>query len=218
MSRLTEYRVFFREFRRNFHTTGSIMPSSGSLAKALARFVRTDDDAADKPKRILEVGPGTGAVTSRIVRHLGEQDAFDLCELNDAFVATLQGRFETEPAFSKVKDRVRILHQMVQAMPEDTKYDVIISGLPLNNFSGDDVGEILGTFRRLLAPQGVLSFFEYVAVRPVRTVIGSKKEKARIREVGGHLDQLLKQHEFRRDMVLLNVPPAWVHHVRFDAK
>ncbi len=237
MSRLTEYRIFFREFRRNFHTTGSIMPSSGSLAKALSRYVGqannsneqsqhasgehapnddTPDNVAEQGggQRILEVGPGTGAVTSRIVRQMGPHDTFDLCELNDSFVATLKERFEQEPAFQRVSERSRILHQMVQDMPEDAKYDVIISGLPLNNFSGEDVDNILQTFRRLLAPGGVLSFFEYVAVRPVRKVIGKKAERARIRRVGELLEELLSQHEIKRDLVLLNVPPAWAHHVR----
>jgi phospholipid N-methyltransferase len=141
-------------------------------------------------------------------------DTFDLCELNDSFVATLQGRFETEPAFQPVRERSRILHQPVQDMAKDAKYDVIISGLPLNNFSGEDVDDILRTFRRLLAPGGVLSFFEYVAVRPVRSVIGRKAERARIRRVGELLHELLGQHEIKRDLVFMNVPPAWAHHVR----
>ncbi len=217
MSRLTEYRIFFREFRRNFHTTGSIMPSSGSLAKALSRYVGASDDGnSTTGQRILEVGPGTGAVTSRIVRKMRDNDVFHLCELNDSFVETLRQRFESEPAFQRVRDRATILHQKVQDMPEDARYDVIISGLPLNNFSGDDVDEILQTFRTLLAPGGVLSFFEYVAVRPVRKVIGKKPERARIRRVGELLHELLSKHEIKRDLVPLNVPPAWAHHVRIE--
>lgn len=219
MSRFTEYRIFFREFRKNFHTTGSIMPSSGSLAKALARYVgqgQSAEKTEGNGQRILEVGPGTGAVTSRIVRKMRDGDTFDLCELNDSFVATLKERFENEAAFQRVRERSNILHQMVQDMPEGTTYDVIISGLPLNNFSGEDVDNILQTFRRLLAPGGVLSFFEYVAVRPVRKVIGKKPERARIRRVGELLHDLLNKHEIKRDLVMLNVPPAWAHHVRIE--
>ncbi|MDA7977143.1 MAG: methyltransferase domain-containing protein [Pirellulales bacterium] len=216
MSRLTEYRIFFREFRRNFHTTGSITPSSGFLAKALARFVNADQSSSAKGQRILEVGPGTGAVTSRIVRQMSSEDTLDLCELNDSFVATLKRRFEIERAFQRVAARHRILHQMVQDMPEDAQYDIIISGLPLNNFSGQDVDDILWTFRRLLAPGGVLSFFEYVAVRPVRSVVGTKPERARIKKVGELLHDLLSKHEIKRDLVLLNVPPAWAHHIQIS--
>jgi hypothetical protein len=29
------------------------------------------------------------------------------------------------------------------------------------------------------------------------------------------LGTLCRQHEFARQMVVANVPPAWVHHVRF---
>ena len=59
-----DYRVFWREFRENFHTTGAVLPSGRSLAAALCYYLNGDG----RPKRILEVGPGTGAVTRTIVR------------------------------------------------------------------------------------------------------------------------------------------------------
>ena len=80
---LSDYRLFFQEFRRNFHSTGSIAPSSRWLAGALSRYVA----AGTGPQKILEVGPGTGAVTQRLVRVLGFQDHLDLVELNEAFAA-----------------------------------------------------------------------------------------------------------------------------------
>ncbi len=40
---LKDHRLFFRQFRENFHTTGSIAPSSRWLAQALASFVAGDD-------------------------------------------------------------------------------------------------------------------------------------------------------------------------------
>src|SRR5262245_8969318 len=91
-----EYRVFFREFRRNFQTTGAIAPSGRRLAKALARFV---SERRNGERRILEVGPGTGAVTRAIVAAMGPADRLDLVELNDTFVDVLRRRFETDPAF-----------------------------------------------------------------------------------------------------------------------
>jgi phospholipid N-methyltransferase len=63
---MREYRLFWREFRQNFHTTGAILPSGRALARALARFVRAERSRV----RILEVGPGTGAVTREIVAAL----------------------------------------------------------------------------------------------------------------------------------------------------
>src|SRR5271170_6627901 len=92
----TDYRVFWREFRQHYHTTGAIAPSGRALARALARFAAQQHPA---PRRILEVGPGTGAVTETLVRGLGPEDRLDLVELNDRFVQRLRDRFQHEPAF-----------------------------------------------------------------------------------------------------------------------
>ena len=73
----------------------------------LARFAA---EPADHPRRILEVGPGTGAVTRCLVNALGPQDRLDLVERNDSFVACLGRRLQTEPAFQAVADRVSVLH------------------------------------------------------------------------------------------------------------
>jgi phospholipid N-methyltransferase len=91
---------------------------------------------------------------------------------------------------------------------------VIVSGLPLNNFAATDVERILAALRDLLAPGGTLSFFEYIAVRPLRTLVSGRAERDRLRGIGKALGNLLGDREIRRDAVWLNVPPAWVHHVR----
>jgi phospholipid N-methyltransferase len=209
-SKLAELRLFFREFRRNFHTTGSITPSSRFLGKALARFVGGNG----QPRRVLEVGPGTGAVTTHIVERLGPRDRFDLVELNDSFVDLLHRRFAEEPELRAVADRTRILHQRVEEVADEGAYDAIVSGLPLNNFSAADVEQILAALAKLAKPGGTLSFFEYVAVRPVRAAFAGAAERQRLRDIGRLLKGLLGKCEIRRDCVLANVPPAWVHHVR----
>jgi phospholipid N-methyltransferase len=209
--RWQENTVFFREFMRNFHTTGAILPSGRFLAAALARFV---GEGSPQPRRILEVGPGTGAVTRRILANMGPADRIDLVELNDAFVGQLRRRFEHEPAFQFAADRARVLHCRIEELPCEDCYDLIISGLPLNNFSVAAVEEILGALQRLLASGGTLSFFEYMAVRPARALISGRSERARLHGIGRAMRALLDGREIRRDAVLLNVPPAWVHHVR----
>ena len=210
---LRDYRLFFQQFRRNFHSTGAIAPSGRWLGSALARYVRDGSGA----RRILEVGPGTGAVTSHIVRSLGPDDRFDLVELNDEFVAHLRRRFEDDPPFAAVAARSQVIHRPLEELPHDTTYDLIVSGLPLNNFDADNVRSILAAFTRLLKPGGTLSFFEYIAVRPARSLVSSRGERQRLRSISEQLGSLLSQHEIRRDWILPNLPPAWVHHVRFDA-
>ena len=213
MSFLGDYRIFFREFRQTFQTTGAVLPSGRFLARSLTSFVA----APGQSRRVLEVGPGTGAVTREIVRVLGPADQFDLVELNDRFVERLRQRFIEEPDFQQVADRSRVLHQGVETLPADQPYDLIVSGLPLNNFSVELVQTILTSLRRLLKPGGTLSFFEYIAIRHAKGIVSPKQDRERLRGITQALNELLVPHEIRRDWIWLNVPPAWVHHVRIPA-
>lgn len=207
-----DHRVFFQEFRRNYHTTGAIAPSSRWLAAALSRYMREPGSN----RRVLEVGPGTGAVTRAIVAALAAGDRFDLVELNDNFVELLRRRFAGDPAFQAVADRSRVLHQRVEDLPPEPQYDLIISGLPLNNFSVADVERILAALQQVIKPGGILSFFEYVAIRRAKAIICGAADRQRLQGIARLLGTLCTQHEIRRDCVLSNLPPAWVHHLRFE--
>jgi len=211
--RLSDYRVFWREFRGNFHATGAVMPSGRLLARALARFV----GQSARPQRVLEVGPGTGAVTRAIVAALRPDDRLDLVELNAEFVRALERRFEADQPFCDVAEQSRVLHRPVESLEDEAPYDLIVSGLPLNNFSVPEVENILRVFRRLLRDGGHLSFFEYIAIRSARAMVSRGAERARLRGIGQALARLLEPHEVRREWVWPNVPPAWVHHVRLPA-
>jgi phosphatidylethanolamine/phosphatidyl-N-methylethanolamine N-methyltransferase len=210
---LHDHRVFWRQFRDNYHTTGAIAPSSRFLGRALVRYV---GQQPGEPQRVLEVGPGTGSVTAHLVRQLGPDDRLDLVELNEQFVRRLNERFAHEPAFRKVSNRSRVLHQRLESLPPTGEYDLIVSGLPLNNFAVADVEHILATFRGLLRPGGVLSFFEYVAIRQARALVSGRKERTRLKGIARALDGILGAHEIKRDCVWPNLPPAWVHHVQLS--
>jgi phosphatidylethanolamine/phosphatidyl-N-methylethanolamine N-methyltransferase len=207
---MSDYRVFLRQFFRRYHTTGAILPSGRRLASALCRYVREGEG----PRRILEVGPGTGAVTARLVEVLRPDDHLTLVELNDEFVQHLKGRFATEPSFQAVSGRTELVHCRLEELPGNGCYDRIISGLPLNNFAAADVEQILAVFDRLLKAGGVLSFFEYIAIRRVKQVVSGRAERQRLREIGRLLDDLFDRRQIRCDAVWPNVTPAWVHHVR----
>ncbi|MGD0896795.1 MAG: methyltransferase domain-containing protein [Thermoguttaceae bacterium] len=210
---LSHCRLFFQEFRQNFRTTGAVLPSGRRLARALARFVRQRDGTG--PRRILEVGPGTGAVTREIIAAMGPEDRLDLVELNDRFVACLGERFKSDPFFASVADRSRVLHCPVEHLPPDGSYGVIVSGLPLNNFGVNEVRRILDALKLLAAAGGTLSFFEYVALRRLKGMLSGPAERGRLRGIGRVLGDLLKSRQVQRDGIWANVPPAWVHHVRF---
>jgi phospholipid N-methyltransferase len=208
--RWADYRVFLGEFVRSFHSTGAVLPSGRSLGRALARHVRQGRG----PRRILEVGPGTGAVTRWIIDGLDADDTLDLVELNESFVRRLKERLATDPLFRAAADRTTILHRPIEEVDGDGAYDVIVSGLPFNNFDADNVAQILGVMMRLLRPGGTMSFFEYVGVRPLRSLVSRRGERARLRGVGQAIAEARRGRVIGRNLVVPNVPPAWVHHLR----
>ncbi|HLA85677.1 MAG TPA: methyltransferase domain-containing protein [Thermoguttaceae bacterium] len=212
VERISKLRLFFREFRRNYHTTGAFLPSGPVLSATLARYAAGNG----RVQRVLEVGPGTGAVTRSIVRTLGDRDHLDLVELNPSFAECLRRGLETDPVLRTVAGRARVLEMPVEQLNVETRYDVIVSGLPLNNFSVDSVERILDTLRGLLAPGGTLSFFEYLAIRHAKALVSGPGERKRLRGIARTLDTFLAGNEIRRDLVWLNVLPACVHHVRFS--
>lgn len=207
---MRDHLEFFRQFRQRFKTTGAIMPSSRFLARAMTGPMLR----RDRPVRVLEVGPGTGAVTRRIVRLLQPDDRFDLVEINETFAELLNRRFESDRHYRRASGQSQVHVCPLQEFAADEPYDFIISGLPLNNFPTELVEEIFDAYFRLLAPEGVLSYFEYMYVRSMRKRVGAKPGRDHMRELDEILGGYLRQHRFRRSWVFLNVPPAWVQHLR----
>lgn len=201
---------FFRETRRHFRTTGSLIPSSRFLARALVTELRP----ARPPSRILEVGPGTGSVTAQILRYLRPGDQLDAVEINSRFVTILQQRFEREWTFWRCRDQARILHAAVEQLPGEGTYDFIISGLPFNSFPVALVREIFRVYDRLLKPGGTLSYYEYVLIRQLQTPFVNRRERRRLYRIGRVVDTYIRSYQVRRQQVLMNVPPAIVRHLR----
>lgn len=212
MSSIRDYFTFFRQFRSRFETTGAIAPSSGFLARAMAKPLKRRD-AKKGPVRVLEIGPGTGAVTNTLVKHIQAEDTFDLVELNEVFAQTLDDRFENDPKWNRVRKNATVHVRPLQDFPIDKPYNYIISGLPLNNFPADLVTEITDCYFKLLAPGGVLSYFEYMYIRSIRKRIGKQSERARLSSIDDTLGGYVKSHRFKRNWIFVNIPPAWVQHL-----
>lgn len=208
--RPSDYRLFWQEFRRTFESTGAVLPSGPRLCSALASQVPSEGT----PQRLLEVGPGTGVVTTRIVDHMGPNDTLDIVELNERFVECLQHRIDQEEYFAAVRDRVSIHLMPVQEFTAEQPFDAIISGLPLNNFPVSLVKEILNHFERLAAENATISFFEYVGVRKAKSLFAKQPERVRLAGIERSIGDICSRLRFDRKCVLANVPPAWVHHLR----
>lgn len=207
----TECREFFHQFREQYDTTGSVLPSSRALARALTLPMRQHAG----PRRVLEVGPGTGAVTREIVRRLRPDDRLDIVEINASFVEVLHRRFEEEPEFRRLRHQTRLIHAPLQEVEGKAEYDFMISGIPLNNFALPLVEEIFDSYRRLLRPEGILSYFEYAALRDLKRSLVPQPERARLAALSVVLEDKIRRYQVGEELVVFNVPPAVARHFRF---
>jgi len=207
----TECREFYQQFRRAYTTTGSILPSSRGLARALASPFRRRQGSA----RVLEVGPGTGAVTAEILRQMRAGDRLDIVEINAHFIDVLRRRFDEEPLWRARKHQATLIHGPLQEVPGTGVYDYMISGLPLNNFPLALVRDIFRAYQRLLKPGGTLSYFEYLAIRDLKRMFVSRHERRRLSVLGKFLQRRIRAFQVGEDWVFLNVPPAVARHFRF---
>jgi phospholipid N-methyltransferase len=205
-----EYGEFFREFRRDFHHTGAVLPSGRFLAHALASALRGSRSGS----RILEVGPGTGSVTRAIARRMAADDHLDAVEINRAFAHALRSHVDRAPVFQEHRRRIEIIHSAVEDLGGESIYDYIISGLPLNNFSAAQVRGIFAAFGRLLKPGGMLSYFEYTLVRQLKAPFVNRRERRRLFRVGRIMGGYIRDFQVRRERVFINVPPAIVRHLQ----
>jgi phosphatidylethanolamine/phosphatidyl-N-methylethanolamine N-methyltransferase len=200
-------RLFRAEARSDFRHVGAVAPSGIRLAAALAAVVPTRGVGA---RRILEAGAGTGAVTAAIAARLAPGDVLLAVERNAAFAAHLRSRVQTEPVFRWLGDGVRVLHADVTSVAEQP-FDAVVSSLPFNNFTADEVRAHIGYLLELLAADGRLAFFEYLWVRRIRGLLSGGWERARLRGVGDALAAALGSAACPSRIVWRNLPPAVVH-------
>jgi phosphatidylethanolamine/phosphatidyl-N-methylethanolamine N-methyltransferase len=212
MHHWTAYLTFYQQFRQQYRNTGSVLPSGRALARALVSAFRQ----RSVPARILEVGPGTGAVTTEILRQLRPGDRLDMVEINPQFVALLRERFRTTPHWQARQHQTNLIHGPLQEVEGDGAYDYMISGLPLNNFPLSLVREIFAAYRRLLKPAGTLSYFEYLAIRDLKRPFVSAREARHLHVLTRFLDRRIRRYQIREQWVMANVPPAVARHFCFS--
>lgn len=203
---LGETRSFLRQAKEQFGTTGAILPSSGYLARAICQSLRGERG----PWNILEVGPGTGAITREIARAMRPGDKLLAVEINQRFADHLRQEFETKNCFDAVRQQIEVQCGRLEDTAGEASYDCIISGLPMNNFDGEMVRNIFQVFRRLLKPGAPLSYYEYLGIRDLKYPFVKKGEKKRLSEISQIVNEEILNHQVRFRRVWLNIPPAAV--------
>ena len=195
-------RLFLRQARENFLHTGAIAPSSRFVARAATWPLAK----AGRPIEVLEAGAGTGALTTEIIHQLPSGSHLDIYEINPVFAGHLERRFGG-------RDDVQVNNLGVNEIPPEPRYDVVVSGLPFNNFSPDDVSEMLSRLIGALKPGGLLTYFEYILIREIK-LLTSPRHRRRLLGVGSVTRRFQKEFGVRKEAVFRNIPPAFVHTLR----
>lgn len=199
---------FVYQFVKNPTTVGAIFPSSPQLAKEIVSELTKD--LAARPRMILEVGPGTGSFTDKIIKRMNPNDTLHLVEFDKEFADSLRKKYAH-------LTNVRVFHRSIlDYAPRHRKYDCIISGLPLNAFTVDFVKQAFDKFRALSKENTTLSYFEYLGVPSVKRLLSSPQEKENLDAVLEVKKQFYKANKLRKQAVLLNLPCARVRHHKMN--
>jgi phosphatidylethanolamine/phosphatidyl-N-methylethanolamine N-methyltransferase len=101
---------------------GAVMPSSRVLARTMAQYVDIDSDAP-----VIELGPGTGAITNALIAHGVDQKRLVLVEYNPGFCALLRDRYPQATVVQGDAYALRDSLWNVLSAPASA----VVSGLPL---------------------------------------------------------------------------------------
>ncbi|MDZ4831531.1 MAG: methyltransferase domain-containing protein [Phycisphaerae bacterium] len=196
---------FVRQAIRDVHHTGSVWPSSSALAKVMTRSLRH----ASGPKRLLEVGPGTGPFTRHILGALRRGDELHIVEINEAFCRQLENEILGPYRANRTGATVQLHCAAIEDAPLRGKFDHIVCGLPFNNFPPALVRSIMKRLMERLRPGGEFVYFEYAGVRAIKAPFLDPVGRQRLRRIDAVGKSLRRKHAGRREFVLGNLPPAF---------
>lgn len=202
---LAEKFEFVMNFIRHPIETGAILPSSTGLAKEIVHNIPKNLHAA--PRRIIEIGAGTGVFTAKILKRMNPHDTLTVVEFDPKFCEILRKRY------GHIKNVAIIEGDILE---HKGKYDYVVSGLPLNAFSAEMVTKFIAKYKDLTNNNGIVSYFQYRFVTSIRKLFMNAKEKANIDSITEQKEEFFARYRFQRNSVILNVPVAEVLHHRIS--
>ena len=121
--RLDDEVRFLRSWIEKPLHVGAVMPSGRFLARTMAQYVDVDSSGP-----VIELGPGTGAITSALIERGIDQKRLVLVEYTPGFCALLRDRYPLAKVVQGDAYRLRdTLRNVVLGAPATA----IVSGLPL---------------------------------------------------------------------------------------
>jgi phosphatidylethanolamine/phosphatidyl-N-methylethanolamine N-methyltransferase len=164
---------------------GAVMPSGRMLARTMAQYVDVESDAP-----VVELGPGTGAITNALIERGIDQKRLVLVEYNPGFCALLRDRYPQAQVIQGDAYRLRDSLREVLGSPASA----VVSGLPLVTKPMQTRLRLIRDAFLALAPGAPFVQFTYSVAPPIpRSLPGVSTEAS--------------------ERVWINLPPArvWVY-------
>jgi len=182
---------FAKELIRSPRHTGALVPSSNKLAEMICEGADLKNCSS-----IVELGPGTGVITKKILENINKDATFFCIERNHKFVEMTKSRCGQITIF---EDCASNIGKYIKQIGLD-HVDVIICGLPWANFSEKLQNKIMYSVLSSLKPGGAFVTFAYLHGRFLPTGIQFKK----------FLEEHFSQVE-TTELLWTNIPPAFVY-------
>ncbi len=154
LATLTDTTLFLQEWLANPQRTGAVVPSSRKLAAAMAHWLPPDPETY-----VLELGPGTGAVTQALLKHGLREDRLVAIERNPKLARLLRERFPRAQIITGDAWQLDGLLQRRNTPIESV--GAVISSLPLLNFTPEQAEALADKIRAVLDPQGTWVQYSY---------------------------------------------------------
>ena len=139
------------EYARHPRTMGAVAPSSRTLVAAMTSIV----PCVEPGEAIVELGPGTGAITRGILRAWPENPIFAV-EKNPRLAERLRTRFpEIDVLQGCVSDELETLSA------NGTRIGVVMSGLPMLSFEETFRERVFTAIHDALSPAAFFVQFTY---------------------------------------------------------
>ncbi|MEQ3555015.1 methyltransferase domain-containing protein [Pseudonocardia nematodicida] len=185
------WREFLGAWVRNPLRVGAVWPSSTRLSEKLARIAPRHGAPV-----VVEMGPGTGAVTAQVAARLPPEGRHLAVELDPAMARYLQ---RTHPGVEVINGDCRKLTELLAERDVRT-VDAVISGLPWSLFDRGTQREILGQVVGAVGETGAFATFAYSHTMPMPS---ARRFKATLQET---FDEVVVTRTVWR-----NMPPAYCY-------
>jgi phosphatidylethanolamine/phosphatidyl-N-methylethanolamine N-methyltransferase len=182
LSTLNDTTLFVQEWLQAPLITASVTPSSRFLSNAMAQWANPNSKHL-----VLELGPGTGAVTQALIRRGVGEHKIACVENNPKMADVLSQRF---PKANILSGDAREFDKLLQEKFGDLEcVEAVISSLPLKNFPAEETERLAAKIHSILRPRGKWVQYSY----------NLKREHPK----GSEKFELIKS-----DVVWFNIPPA----------